>query len=225
VTNPIDTPSQSSPPPQRAAAAPGRPQRAEGAASDHPLWAVRLMHRVEGADSLDALGSVLSVVARAVTWQPLGSVLRGAGTGHAVHPVLTDLPIGLWTSATVLDIAGGERSRGAARLLTGLGLVTVLPTAASGLAEWAQTTHPEARVGSLHAALNLGSVGGFAASFVLRGRGHHKRGAAVALLAMTVASAAGYLGGHLTTVRKTGTRDAAFERDGVGPVVRRPIDG
>ena len=41
---------------------------------------------------------------------------------------------------------------------------------------------------------------------------------------MTVATASAYLGGHLATARKVGTRDAAFDRDGVGPAVSVPAD-
>ena len=36
-----------------------------------------------------------------------GSVLRGEWLGHAVHPLLTDVVLGTWTSAHVLDLFGG----------------------------------------------------------------------------------------------------------------------
>ena len=45
--------------------------------------------------------------------------LTGRWLGHAVHPVLTDLPIGFWTSAFTLDLIGGRRSRAAAQRLVG----------------------------------------------------------------------------------------------------------
>jgi hypothetical protein len=40
---------------------------------------------------------------------------------------------------------------------------------------------------------------------------------------MGVATASAFLGGHLATARKVGTRDAAFDRDGVGPTLTRPL--
>ena len=40
------------------------------------------------------------------------SVLGGDWLGHPLHPLLTDLPIGFWTSSFVLDFAG-KRAAGA----------------------------------------------------------------------------------------------------------------
>ena len=42
---------------------------------------------------------------RSERWQsPSADLLRGRPLGHALHPALTDLPIGFWTSAAVLDV-------------------------------------------------------------------------------------------------------------------------
>ena len=35
--------------------------------------------------------------------------LSGTWLGHPLHPLLTDLPIGFWTSAFTLDLLGGRR--------------------------------------------------------------------------------------------------------------------
>ena len=56
--------------------------------------------------------------------------------GHPLHPLLTDLPIGFWTSAFVLDLVGGPGSRDASRQLVAWGVVSAVPTAAAGLADW-----------------------------------------------------------------------------------------
>jgi uncharacterized membrane protein len=184
--------------------------------------AVGLMHRVESTPVLDRVSGLLGALSSPLATEPLRSVLLGAGTGHALHPVLTDLPIGLWTSTTVLDLCGGRRSRPAAQVLVGAGVLAAVPTALTGLAEWRQTRQPESRVGALHASLNVVALGLYAASFSLRRGGRHGRGALAALAGMGVASCAGYLGGHLATVRKVGTRDAAYDDDGVGPMLSRP---
>lgn len=184
--------------------------------------AVSLMHRVEAAPVLDRVSAALGAVSAPLGAEPLRSALLGAGTGHALHPVLTDLPIGMWTSATVLDLVGGRAGRPAAQLLVGAGVLAALPTALTGLAEWRETRQPESRVGALHATLNVVALGLYAASFGLRRGGRHGRGVLAALAAMGTASAAGYLGGHLVTVRKVGTRDAAYEHDRVGPRLSRP---
>jgi uncharacterized membrane protein len=185
--------------------------------------AVRLMHRVESTPALDRIGSLLGALSSPLSTEPLRSVLLGAGTGHALHPVLTDVPIGLWTSTTVLDLCGGSRSRPAAQFLVGAGVLAAVPTALTGLAEWRETRQPESRVGALHASLNVVALSLYAASFALRRRGRHGRGAVAALAGMGIASCAGYLGGHLTTVRKVGSRDTAYERDAVGPALSRPV--
>jgi hypothetical protein len=38
----------------------------------------------------------------------LPNLLHGVGFGHPLHPVLTDVPIGAWTTAVVLDLAEGS---------------------------------------------------------------------------------------------------------------------
>jgi hypothetical protein len=40
---------------------------------------------------------------------PLKDALHGVPVGHPAHPPLTDLPIGLWMSAAVLDLMPGTR--------------------------------------------------------------------------------------------------------------------
>ena len=59
-------------------------------------------------------------------------VLRGTWLDHPLHPMLTDLPIGFWTSAWVLDIVGGEKDRDAARRLIGAGVLCAVPAAFDG---------------------------------------------------------------------------------------------
>jgi uncharacterized membrane protein len=206
-------------------AMPELPDAAPARAWNDPA-AVRLAHRVESTSALDGLGNVVAVASRAVGADgSLGNFLRGAGTGHALHPFLTDLPIGFWTSASVLDILGGRRSRPAAQLLTGLGIASTVPTVVTGLAEWHELRRPESRVGTVHAVLNSVALTGYVWSYSLRRKGRHGAGALAALGAMTVATAAGYLGGHLTSVRKAGSRDTAYDTDGVGPALSRPGSG
>lgn len=61
-----------------------------------------------------------------------GSVLRGEWLGHAVHPLLTDVVLGTWTSAHVLDLFGGADSTSSAQKLIGTGLLAAGPTAWTG---------------------------------------------------------------------------------------------
>ena len=58
-----------------------------------------------------------------------GSVLRGEWLGHAIHPLLTDVVLGTWTSASLLDLFGGPDSPVPAQRLVGAGLLAAGPTA------------------------------------------------------------------------------------------------
>src|SRR5690242_10504025 len=105
-----------------------------------------------------------------------GSVLRGEWLGHAVHPLLTDVVLGTWTSANVLDLIGGADSRAAAQRLIGTGLLAVGPTAWTGWAEWSEAGPREKRVGLVHAVTNGVAIGAYTASWVARRRGRHGKG-------------------------------------------------
>jgi hypothetical protein len=140
-----------------------------------------------------------------------GAVLRGEWLGHAVHPILTDVVLGTWTSATVLDLVGGPDSTVAARKLVGTGLLAVGPTAWTGWAEWSAAGPREKRVGLVHATTNAVAIGVYAASWVARARGRHGTGARLALAGAAVSGVGAYLGGHLVGARKVASHHPAFD--------------
>src|SRR6187549_1971906 len=121
-----------------------------------PLYAGNALHavvaRVEQETRLDEPSrTARRVVQRVVPDGPLKDLLSGTWLGHPLHPMLTDLPIGFWTSAWMLDIVGGERDRDAARRLIGAGVLCALPAALSGAADWSDTEGASRRVGVVHA--------------------------------------------------------------------------
>ena len=160
--------------------------------------------------AVDALGRVIGPVDDT----PTGEALRGTWIGHALHPAMTDLPLGLWTAASVLDLVGGQAARPAAQRLLGLGVLSATPTAATGLAEWAKADRAGQRVGVAHADLNAVGIGLYAASWSARRRQRHVLGAALALAGAGAVGASGYLGGHLTTVQKIGSTHPALAPEG-----------
>jgi nitrite reductase/ring-hydroxylating ferredoxin subunit/uncharacterized membrane protein len=163
-----------------------------------------LARRVEGLRGLDPTAERVASAVAAVTHRPgVVDALSGTPLGHPLHPVLTDLPIGSWTSAFFLDLMGGRSSRRAAQLLVGLGVVSAVPTAMTGLADWADTVGGTRRLGVAHAAINSSALLLYAMSWGSRRRGHHGRGVVLGMLGATAATAAAYLGGHL--VYRTGT--------------------
>lgn len=139
-----------------------------------------------------------------------GSFLRGDWLGHALHPLLTDMVIGSWTSATVLDLVGGTESAPAARTLVGVGLLAVAPTAWTGWAEWSDSAQREKRVGLVHAASVAVAASAYTGSWVARKKGRHRFGAGLALAGAGVVGVSAYLGGHLAVARKVGSHHPAF---------------
>jgi uncharacterized membrane protein len=125
--------------------------------------------------------------------------------GHAVHPLMTDLPLGSWTSASILDLVGGSGARRAATRLLGVGLLGAVPTVATGLAEFARldTRHVE-RVATVHAIGNAVATGLYFASWVARHRGRHRNGVTLALAGACGTIVSGYLGGYLAYGRGVG---------------------
>ena len=168
--------------------------------------------RLEHAEGLDRFVDRLSPVAAALVKDPkVADVLHGRFMGHAAHPLLTQVPIGTWASSFVLDLIGGRRSRPAATRLVGTGILAAVPTVVTGLAEWAVTTdQPARRVGVVHAGANTVGLLLYTASFRARRRGHHLRGVGLGMVALSVVSASGFLGAHLSLARKVATRDPAF---------------
>jgi nitrite reductase/ring-hydroxylating ferredoxin subunit len=90
-------------------------------------------------------------------------------------------------------------------------VLSALPTAASGAADWSDTTGPERRVGFVHAALNSAAIGCFTASWVARRRGRNGRGVAWGLAGSAVATGGGYLGGHLVQRMGLAVDHTAFD--------------
>lgn len=132
-----------------------------------------------------------------------GSVLRGDWLGHALHPVLTDVTLGTWTSATVLDLFGPPGSSAAAQRLIGTGLAAAGPTAWTGWAEWSAAEPRDKRVGLVHAVTNGVAIGIYGASWVARRRGRHGTGARLSLAGAAVSSAGAHLGGQLAQAGRT----------------------
>jgi uncharacterized membrane protein len=167
--------------------------------------------RLEAASALDPLVGAVRPLADALVADPgRRALLRGAWLGHALHPLLTDAPIGMWVSALSLDLVGGTQSRPAAQRLVGLGVLAAVPTALTGWAEWSGIGEREQRVGVVHAVSNVVALGLFASSWRARRRGRHLRGRAVGLLGASALGVGGYLGGHLVSARKVSSHDPAF---------------
>lgn len=165
--------------------------------------------RLDQTDALDDVVRPLQgVVDRLLPRGEVKDALHGVWLGHPLHPMLTDLPIGFWTSAFVLDLVGGRSSRRAADALVGLGVLSALPTAVAGAADWSALNDSDKRSGVVHAMANLTATTLYAWSYLARRRGRRATGVALGLAGATAATVGGYLGGHLSFRRSVGPNRA-----------------
>ena len=171
-----------------------------------------VVEQVEGWASLDPIGNAVGRVARgAIEPGVFKDALGGSWVGHALHPILTDVVIGSFTSATVLDLIGGGDSDAASERLIGVGIAAYGPTALTGVSDWAdaEVADPAVRrVGIVHAASNALALTLYATSLIARRRGRRGRGKLLAIAGATALGAAGHLGGHLSYRRGVGVDES-----------------
>lgn len=130
----------------------------------------------------------------------------GRWMGHALHPALSDLPIGLWSATLVLDMAGQDVAPRGTRLdpsatLSAAGLVAAAATAATGVVDWSVSDAEDRRVGLFHGVLNAAAMTLQGASLTARLTGHRRTGRALGATSLAVTAAAGFVGGHLVQGR------------------------
>lgn len=156
------------------------------------------LRRIEDARVLDAPAKALRALAEPLTRSDATkNALSGTWLGHRLHPLLTDVPIGAWVSASMLDVVAGRNAATPARRLVGLGLLASVPTAMAGVSDWNDTSGGEQRTATVHAAANSVAFVLELASWRARRRGHGVRARVISLLALGALAAGGYLGGHL----------------------------
>ena len=177
------------------------------------------MHEVaERIGTIEALDppaeAIADQVSRRIGRGPLGDLLAGTWLGHALHPFFTDLPIGTWTSATLLDLFGGPESDTASDRLVAFGLAAAVPTAVTGMTDWADTTKSDPqvrRIGLVHGVANTAALAFFAASLAARRSGNRRRGKLLGLAGMGALTVGGHLGAHLSYSKGVGVDQTTFQ--------------
>lgn len=167
----------------------------------------------------DAADAIQEPVRKAL--QQLGAVkdfLHGRWLGHALHPVVTDIPIGAWTAALALDavqmITGDEGVGDAADVVIGVGLAGAVASAVTGITDWSETYGRGKNVGVVHGMLNLAAAGLYTASLVARRRKSRQSGVALSMLGYAITSFSAYLGGHLVFGEQIGVDHTATASQG-----------
>ncbi len=142
------------------------------------------------------------------TGQNIKNMLHGTWLGHPLHPVITDIPIGAWTTAAVLDgleLLGERKYAPGADAAIVVGLAGAVGAALTGVADWTGTSSERRSVGLMHGLLNVGATALYITSLLMRRR-QQSRGKAIglAMLGYGISSASAYLGGHLVFAKQTG---------------------
>ncbi|MGH2472390.1 MAG: Rieske 2Fe-2S domain-containing protein [Candidatus Limnocylindria bacterium] len=115
----------------------------------------------------DPLGK-LFVAIFAALYKPvpiLKDFLGGVWLGHPLHPAITDVPIGAYLVALVLDLSG---QRAAATAAIGVGIVFMLLAALAGYADYIDLEGKSRRFGTVHSALMVVALVAYIVSFVMR---------------------------------------------------------
>ncbi len=176
---------------------------------------VRAVEAVEAAGALDGPGKAIGKAVRGVLAPgALKDAISGTWLGHGLHPLLTDVVIGSFVSATLLDVLGGDRDGKAAERLIAIGIASYPVTAVTGISDYADSELADPairRVGLVHAAANSVALGLYAASLRARRNGDSGRGKLLGLAGASALGTAGYLGAHMTFAQGVGPNQTAFD--------------
>lgn len=161
-----------------------------------------LAGRLESVTAFDGLARAAGRTVRGLISDGAAKdVVSGAWLGHSLHPIMTDIPIGVWTSAVLLDWTGGKVSRFAADRLILTGVVAAGAAVATGWSDWAdaeQGNDAVRRSGFVHAGANATATALMIASYGARRRGARGRAKLLSLAGSAALGAGGWLGGHLS---------------------------
>src|SRR3954466_2180120 len=144
----------------------------------------------------------------------LKDFLHGTWLGHPLHPVLVQVPVGSWLSASLLDAVPPLRP--AATAMIGTGVVAAVPAALAGAADWSEQEPGVRRLGALHALLNTAALGLYVGSLVARGKGRGGLGRALSYSGLGLATASASIGGHMSYAQSAGVSHAATAARALG---------
>lgn len=153
----------------------------------------------------------------------LKSLLHGTPFGHPLHPAITDIPIGAWVVAAILDIiwlvssANNEWAARAAVVVVLVGVVAALGAITTGLSDWSDTYGAERTIGLYHGSINSLATILYIVSVVLRfqsATSESVAGAIVGFVGLATVLVGGYLGGEMSFGKGTGINHTAWEAAG-----------
>ncbi len=145
----------------------------------------------------------------------LKDVLNGTWLGHPLHPVFTDIPIGAWSSTTLLDLAWlNNEDDGIARgadLTLLLGLAGATGAMVTGVTDWSDLDGTDRRVGLMHGLLNGAIALLYLTSLLLRLTGQRRTAITLSTTGYLTTLFSAYLGGELSFAKGIGVNHVAWE--------------
>lgn len=142
------------------------------------------------------------LIRRAVAPRAVHNALDGVWFGAPLHPALTDVPLGSWTAALLLDAAAligrDERMAAAADRVLAVGTLATLPAAVAGLNDVRDLRGQSRRMAMVHGLANAVGLTLMSASTLSRARGRRGRGRVFGAAGYLVSGTAAHLGGKLS---------------------------
>jgi len=138
----------------------------------------------------------------AVRPKPVRNFLDGVWLGAPLHPALTDIPVGSWTAALILDtgavVTGDEGLGAAADRALAVGTIAAVPAAVTGLNDLRDLIGQSRRIATVHAVCNLVGLSLATASLVYRRNGRRPLARCLSAAGYLVSATAAHLGGELS---------------------------
>lgn len=142
------------------------------------------------------------LIRRAVAPKRVRNLLDGVWLGAPLHPALTDVPVGSWTAALVLDagslLADDDRLGAAADRALAVGALAAVPAAATGLNDLRDLRGQSRRVAMVHGLLNTVGLTLTTASLLCRRSGRRGLARGLSGAGFLVSATAAHLGGELS---------------------------
>jgi len=133
--------------------------------------------------------------------------LNGVWLGHALHPALTDVTIGAWSTGFMLDVVGRREADAAITI----GVLSAIPTAMSGAADFADTSEEPRRIALIHGLLNATGLVCMLGSLLARRGDKRALGFGLSTLGLGLTGVSAWLGGELVYRLGTSVSRIAFE--------------
>ena len=134
--------------------------------------------------------------------QALKSFLHGTWLGHALHPVLVDVPLGAWTVAIVADLAAyaGRLRAEVGDFCVLVGVLASYGALVTGYTDFHETSGDERRIGAAHGLIMTTTILLYTVSWLLRwlaGSPAHAPAVVLAAAGYLLMISGAYLGGDL----------------------------